>query len=164
MVKTLFFSKYGPRTGQTPSRPHGHKHVSPDYLWPWDDHWYSFNSIWVMFYIVVNMYHIQLHNEEWNPKPYVPRKPCSHSMSTVAGSSMRGDTMRWTRSELWRQQCTLKGRIFMGWYITYNHKYSLLMHRIKIKSPAKFLLNEQYVFVGGNISFLCVLSCSSEEA
>ena len=44
------------------------------------------------------------------------------------------------------------------------YKYSLLMHCIKIKSPAKFLLNEQYVFVGGNISFLCVLSCSSEEA
>ena len=43
-------------------------------------------------------------------------------------------------------------------------KYSLLMHCIKIKSPVKFLLNEQYVFVGGNISFLCVLSCSSEEA
>ena len=45
-----------------------------------------------------------------------------------------------------------------------NDKYSLLMHCIKIKSPAKFLLNEQFVFVGGNISFLCVLSCSSEEA
>ena len=45
-----------------------------------------------------------------------------------------------------------------------NNKYSLLMHCIKIKSPANFLLNEQYVFVGGNISFLCVLSCSSEEA
>ena len=43
-------------------------------------------------------------------------------------------------------------------------KYSLLMHCIKIKSPVKFLLNELYVFVGGNISFLCVLSCSSEEA
>ena len=43
-------------------------------------------------------------------------------------------------------------------------KYSLLMHCIKIKSPAKFLLNEQYVFVGGNIYFLCVLSCSFEEA
>ena len=43
-------------------------------------------------------------------------------------------------------------------------KYSLLMHCIKIKSPVKFLLNEQYVFVGGNIYFLCVLSCSSEEA
>ena len=34
----------------------------------------------------------------------------------------------------------------------------------KLKSPVKFLLNEQYIFVGGNISFLCVLSCSSEEA
>ena len=45
-----------------------------------------------------------------------------------------------------------------------EHKYSLLMHCIKIKSPANFLLNEQYVFVGGNIYFLCVLSCSSEEA
>ena len=45
-----------------------------------------------------------------------------------------------------------------------HNKYSLLMHCIKIKSPVKFLLNEQYVFVGGNISFLCVLSCSSEEA
>ena len=45
-----------------------------------------------------------------------------------------------------------------------DYKYSLLMHCIKIKSPAKFLLNEQYVFVGGNIYFLCVLSCSSEEA
>ena len=44
------------------------------------------------------------------------------------------------------------------------NKYSLLMHCIKIKSPAKFLLKEQYVFVGGNIYFLCVLSCSSEEA
>ena len=45
-----------------------------------------------------------------------------------------------------------------------NDKYSLLMHCIKIKSHAKSLLNEQYVFVGGNISFLCVLSCISEEA
>ena len=45
-----------------------------------------------------------------------------------------------------------------------SDKYSLLMHCIKIKSPAKFLLNEQYVFVGGNISILCVPSCSSEEA
>ena len=34
------------------------------------------------------------------------------------------------------------------------NKYSLLMHGITIKSPGKFLLNEQYVFVGGNISFL----------
>ena len=48
--------------------------------------------------------------------------------------------------------------------VTSEDKYSLLMHCIKIKSPVKFLLNEQYVFVGGNISFLCVLSCSSEEA
>ena len=45
-----------------------------------------------------------------------------------------------------------------------DYKYSLLMHCIKIKSPAKSLLNEEYIFVGGNIYFLCVLSCSSEEA
>ena len=44
------------------------------------------------------------------------------------------------------------------------YKYSLLMHCIKIKSRAKSLLNEQYAFVGGNIYFLCVLSCISEEA
>ena len=36
-------------------------------------------------------------------------------------------------------------------------KYSLLMHCIKIKSPAKSLLNEQYVFVGGNIFSLCAI-------
>ena len=47
---------------------------------------------------------------------------------------------------------------------SHPYKYSLLMHCIKIKSPANLLLNEQYVFVGGNISFLCVLSCNSEEA
>ena len=50
-----------------------------------------------------------------------------------------------------------------GSLLTCDYKYSLLMHCIKIKSPAKFLLNEQYVFVGGNISFLCVLSYSSDE-
>ena len=48
--------------------------------------------------------------------------------------------------------------------INVGNKYSLLMHCIKIKSRAKSLLNEQYVFVGGNISFLCMLSCISEEA
>ena len=29
--------------------------------------------------------------------------------------------------------------------ITYNDKYSLLMHCIKIKSPTNFFFNEQYV-------------------
>ena len=32
------------------------------------------------------------------------------------------------------------------------------MHRIKIKSPAKFLWNEQNVFVGGFISFQSALT------
>ena len=41
---------------------------------------------------------------------------------------------------------------------TDNHKYSLLMHRIKIKCPAKFLWNEQNVFVGGFITFQLVLT------
>ena len=89
---------------------------------PWDDHWYFFNSIQVKFYIEVNMYHIHLHNEDWNPKAYVPRKPSSHLMSTVVGSSMGGGTMKWARSKLSRQQCTSKGRTFMGWYITDSPK------------------------------------------
>ena len=55
-------------------------------------------------------------------------------------------------------------RFIMGTSIPVVNEYSLLMYCIKIKSPAKFLFDEQYVFVGGNISFLCVLSCSSEEA
>ena len=38
-----------------------------------------------------------------------------------------------------------------------SDKYSLLMHRIKIKSPANFLWNEQNVFVGGFITFQSVL-------
>ena len=63
-----------------------------------------------------------------------------------------------TNARLMRE---LHGTVYLGYR---DYKYSLLMHCIKIKSPAKFLLNEQYVFVGGNISFLCVLSCSSEEA
>ena len=54
--------------------------------------------------------------------------------------------------------------IFYNFSTSIWDKYSLLMHCIKIKSRAKSLLNEQYVFVGGNISFLCVLSCISEEA
>ena len=37
-------------------------------------------------------------------------------------------------------------------------KYNLLMHRIKIKSSAKFLWNEQNVFVGGFISFQSALT------
>ena len=37
------------------------------------------------------------------------------------------------------------------------NKYSLLMHHIKIKSPANFLWNEQNVFVGGFITFQSVL-------
>ena len=63
-------------------------------------------SIQFMFSIEVNIYHVQLHNEDWNPKVYVPRIPSSHPMSTIAESSMTGGTMKWTRSELWRQQRT----------------------------------------------------------
>ena len=61
-----------------------------------------------------------------------------------------------------------KRSISWGWlerkWESLVYKYSLLMHCIKIKSPANFLLNERYVLVGENISFLYVLSCSSEEA
>ena len=59
--------------------------------------------------------------------------------------------------------CSCTHKLEQRWSSLVN-KYSSLMHCIKIKSPAKSLLNEQYVFVGGNIYFLCVLSCSSEEA
>ena len=38
------------------------------------------------------------------------------------------------------------------------YKYSLLMHRIKIESPAKLLWNEQNVFVGGFTSFQSALT------
>ena len=37
------------------------------------------------------------------------------------------------------------------------HKYSLLMHHIKIKSPANFLWNEQHVFLCWFITFQSVL-------
>ena len=40
--------------------------------------------------------------------------------------------------------------------MNYN-KHSLLMHRIKIKSPAIFLWNEQNVSVGGFNTFQSVL-------
>ena len=127
MAKKLnFFQNMAIKTDQTVPRPEGHRHGFLNYLWQWDDHWYFFNSMQVKFYIEVNMYHIQLHNEDWNPKAYVPRKPCSHPMSTVEESSMRGVTMKWTRSELWRQQCTSKARTFIGWYITGNLK--IIMH------------------------------------
>ena len=64
------WAKYGPKMGQTALRLDGHQHVFPNYLWPSNDHWYFFNSIQVKFYIEVNVYHIQLHNEDWNPKAY----------------------------------------------------------------------------------------------
>ena len=44
--------------------------------------------------------------------------------------------------------CMLHGMILGTRYSLYN-KYSLLMHRIKIKSSARLLWNEQNVFVGG---------------
>ena len=96
-------------------------------------------------------------------------------------SSTLTDILTWTHRSVsvWRmsrlkmtpgpyaaQRAILLGLCLNTQYNQYHckDKYSLLMHCIKIKSPVKFLLNEQYVFVGGNISFLCVLSCSSEEA
>ena len=55
-------------------------------------------------------------------------------------------------------------KIMLSWWkfaitggITGYHKYSLLMHRIKIKSPAIFLWSERNVFVGGFITFQSVL-------
>ena len=148
-----FFRKYGPETGRTAWRQDGHQYVLPNYLWPWDDHWYFFNSIHFKFYIEVNMYHIQLHNEDWHPKAYVPRKQCSHAMSTVAGPSFRGGTMKWTRSELWRQQCTSKGETFMGKYITDNPR--MIVHiRWSPWQPEgrKVTLPPKWTFLSGNLS------------
>ena len=56
----------------------------------------------IQVYVEVKMYYVQLHNGDWNPKVYVPRTPCSHPMSTIAGSSMTSGTTNWTRrSKLW---------------------------------------------------------------
>ena len=87
----LFFGKCGPKTGQTASRPDGHQHVFPYYLCPWNDHWYFFNSIQVKFYIEVNMYHIQLHNEDWNPisDHTQPKNLSLHRMVKKPSSALR---------------------------------------------------------------------------
>ena len=87
----LFFGKCGPKTGQTASRPDGHQHVFPYYLCPWNDHWYFFNSIQVKFYIEVNMYHIQLHNEDWNPisDHTQPQNLSLHPMVKKPSSALR---------------------------------------------------------------------------
>ena len=41
---------------------------------------------------------------------------------------------------------------FIEEFITQEYKYSQLMHCIKIKSPANYSLNEQYVLMCGYIS------------
>ena len=56
---------------------------------------------------------------------------------------------------VWKQMPSSVGHLTTAFPSeTTDNKYSLLMHCIKIKSRAKSLLNEQYVFVGGNIYFL----------
>ena len=85
-------------------------------------------------------------------------------LSIVASQRLICDVRR-TWGTLWRhiRPLFLHARIDAKATSIVN-KYSLLMHCIKIKSHAKSLLIKQYVLVGGNIYFLCVLSCSSEEA
>ena len=51
------------------------------------------------------------------------------------------------------QNASNMGSVSMSWC----HKYSLLIHHIKIKSPASFLWNEQHVFVCWFITFQSVL-------
>ena len=51
----------------------------------------------------------------------------------------------------------LKFKVTSGFPLTKIHKYSLLMQRIKIKSPTNFLWNEQHVFVCWFITFQSVL-------
>ena len=92
----------------------------PNYLLPWRDHWYSFAF---RFYIEVNMYHIQSHNEDWNPKVYVPGK--TNSMRTVTGSSMTGATKyRTRRSELWRQHAAHNIGQDIRWYMMVYDSYT----------------------------------------
>ena len=92
-------------------------------------------------------------------RPCVPRRIVSLLWSSPTSAGKPLDP----HAPLWPASPENDNRAITHLY-SKRDKYSLLMHCIKIKSPVKFLLNEQYVFVGGNISFLCVLSCSSEEA
>ena len=81
---------------------------------------------------------------------------CSALPTTIAPCDT-GQTTTGVRDErLWFACCIIEKYTssFFSWKM--NDKYSLLMHCIKIKSPAKFLLNEQYVFVGEIfIFFVC---------
>ena len=111
--------------------------------------------------------HIQLHNENWNPKVYVSRKPCSHPLSTAAWSSMRGGTMKWTRSELCRQQCTSKDRTIMGWYVTDNPKvivhitwfpWQLELYKVTHTQKWKFLPGK-FSYIACNQPRLSIVAC-----
>ena len=87
-------------------------------------------------------------------------KRCTLSPSRYPGYVQLGDCSFYTLNEVNNEQHSplsviLKQRSAISFNLD---KYSLLMHCIKFKSPAKFLLNEQYVFVGGNIFFsLCAI-------
>ena len=63
----------------------------------------------------------------------------------------------WTRSMLNAFRNTLAAQISIQCPIV--NKYSLLIHRIKVKSPANFSGNEQHVFVCWFITFQSVLLC-----
>ena len=136
-----------------------------------------------------DMLHIKFCNflDEWIPPPPPPPPPkCTHTQTPPANhptpkekNSQPKFSQKCLNNYTYFQKMEMikisKQSNILNWkscisqqqtldtYLNLN-KYSLLMQCIKIKSPVKFLLNEQYVFVGGNISFLCVLSCSSEEA
>ena len=100
---------------------------------------------------------------KWFPWPLLFTEMEHGFWSSYSSANKNFPILRRYRSALLNGAMVCIGKLRTG-SRSAGYKYSLLMHCIKIKSPAKSLLNEQYVFVGGNISFLCVLSCSSEEA
>ena len=116
------------------------------FLFTWHDHWFFFDSIKIS--VEINMYYVHLHNEDWNPKVYVPRKPCSHPMNTIAGSSMTGGTKNWTRkSKLWRQQQTSLGRAFIGWYMTATHTQNQWALHLQHQKCCKLLFTMSFIAV-----------------
>ena len=77
-------------------------------------------------------------------------------ISLISVSHLTSSKLLWNCSNVWYMR-DRHGPASPVEGITSLYKYSLLMHRIKIKSPANFLWNEQNVFVGGFITFQSVL-------
>ena len=75
------------------------------------------------------------------------RKSCSHPISTIAGSSMTGGTMNWTRSKLWRQQHTSYGRTLTGCYMTATHTQNQWALHLQHQNRCKLLFTMSFAAV-----------------